>query len=144
MLRTPKNPWVPVICTLLAWIAAPFVLRAVLDRNLAADVYAPDADSTALPWASAVFICFAGLLYLAAVCVLAIWRHRGPVKLFVFRWDIWNIISIVILLPIFLITLLEVAAWAVPDHYTAAFAYLLPLVGFIYLRAMIASHPSIA
>jgi hypothetical protein len=144
MLRTPNSAWIPVVGTLLAWIVAPCVLWIVVDQNIAAGVYAPDSDSTAIPLAYSVLICFVGSLYLVAVCTLAIWRHRESVDLFVFRWDRWNLVSALILLPIFLITVLEVASWAVPHHYTIAFAYLLPLVGFVYLRAMIASRPSVA
>lgn len=139
MPRTPQNPWLPIVCTLLAWIAAPCVLDAVLEHNLAAGVYPPLSDSISIPFTIAVFVCIGGLPYLAVIFTLAVWRYHAPVSLFAFRWDRWNVIGVALLLPICLVTMLELASWLVPHHYLAAGAYVLPLVGFVYLRAMIAS-----
>ena len=147
MLKTAKNQWLPIGYTFITWIAAPFVLSWVLDRNLAGGHYASDADSTAIPFAFAVEICILGLPYILLVSLLAAWRHQTPVDLFRFRMTWWDLVALIALAPIFLVTALQAAYWLAPYHYFAAFAYFLPIVGFVYLRAMIASqengsHPS--
>jgi hypothetical protein len=139
MFMTFKNGWFPIAYTLITWIAAPFVLSSVLDHNLANGRYLPQSDSIAIPYAYALGICLLGLPYLVIVSIFALWRFRGPSKLFSFRISWWDLVAILLLLPIILVSLLETLSWLVPYHYLAAFVYFLPIVGFLYLRAMIAS-----
>lgn len=130
--------WLLPASIAVLWLAAPFVLAAVVSRNARAGLYGT-SDAILLPITFAVALCLAGIPYFAFFA-LAAWRRFSPAaRPWQFRSTLRQWTVLLLFLAGALVLLSELIYWWSPGHAPILALYAGALAWLVWVRPMAAA-----
>lgn len=140
MAPTPRSRarWLVPASIAVLWLAAPFVLAAVVSRNARAGVYGT-SDAILLPITFAVALCVAGIPYFAFFAVAAFRRFSPAARPWQFRSTLRQWIVLALFVAGALVLASELFYWWSPGHAPILAMYAAALAWLAWVRPMAAA-----
>ena len=136
-LTTPRSKWAIVASICIPWVAAPFVLKFVVERNAREHLYGI-ADQTIIPFAWATFLFVLGLPYFALLMFLTLRQYQPdvPIASFQLTWSHFG--TLLLIFPGVLFLAFWIAYWFDRFHFPIIIVYSVPIWWLFWVRPLIA------
>lgn len=122
----------------MVWLATPFLLKHVVDRNAEAGEYGV-ADATMIPSADATVLALMGIPYFGLLIHLAFRPYQSNDPL----WWLYSMpkhfVSLLLILPGLFVLFIQVMYWWSWNHAPIVVGYSLSLLWLLWVRPMLDS-----